>query len=849
MGEKGAVALGYEPIPAPDAAPGAAIKLAADGTDVVATEAEVNVTAAAVDVATPVSRWTPENDVVLLTAVQRHGIPDNRTRFKAVVHDVCSAVVDAMGVPDSSSSSGMDIVVAPKMPCEDAGTSTDAHEAADTPTMAEKDEEDEDARDAAMMRVASTLHLTDRPSLSRRLKALFKALRGANTLPTPMNAYVEEKKEKKEKPPAAAPPLNRKKFGVAVLKTLSRIGRPRKLYASALAPEDDSADDDEGAGAIAKVPEDRHHLLLTWDKLHAEVALEYSARALINSVVTPADVKELTLALLAARKASPCRDPKLLKSASFDAKAHPFLVECDILPKAVVECCDRMETAHRLRCALAFMDDSQLARALEGNARVPGFGASVPLLQRDHSLPVWWTYHHDVRLLKAALVHGHQFPAAAWKRLEAVDAAAVASSASTPAADSDPPLLREPDGFTLPPREKVDWVLELTPKVAEKRCILIAKVFDPATVCRALGPSARLPMGSPVLARASNPVGLSGLFRSTAPASVPTTAPDVSSTQQRPTLALSGSKPKPKVQAPMQMKRAPSTQTHSLAALSGMPAKQRKIETPGPFPAPAPAVISAAMLGASADGDSADSLAAQLAAIEAEEEELAREEAALLAQEQAIAAKKAQLASQQATIQEAHTIQTLKSEQRETIQSLVERAQAVAVTNTSNTAINQDVEATIPSPPSAPVTAEKASKPTLAKADLATPLPVPVSIMNVDAASVPIDSLQVATATSTAAAAAASTTHKTPAPTKRNTAGDGTSAAPGASVKGKGKSAAPKPSAKKAASSKKSGSTAGKSMPSLLSFFSSSTKTKAPPSSVPQEKKETTKAAEVALSS
>jgi hypothetical protein len=288
-----------------------------------------------------------------------------------------------------------------------------------------------------------------------------------------VNHYAEEVKAprvKKEKPTAVAPPLNTKKLVTAVMKMLCRVGRPRKVYATARGEKPSCSDEDEAgttssssaaviAEGVAQVPSARHALLLTWEALLKEVCMEYSSRALVSSVVTLELVQDITAAVLAARKAGPCRDPKL-KIPTFDHTTHPLLADNEVHPKLVVECCDRMDTVHRLRCALAFLGDTQFEAALQDCNRVPGMGPGCPAFQRDNSLPVWWSYAHDVRLVRAALSSGHSFSVAAWKKFQGAHQT----------------LTQPPDDFELPPREKVDWVMELTPKVAEKRLVLIGKV-------------------------------------------------------------------------------------------------------------------------------------------------------------------------------------------------------------------------------------------------------------------------------------------------------------------------------------------------------------------------------------
>jgi hypothetical protein len=71
------------------------------------------------------------------------------------------------------------------------------------------------------------------------------------------------------------------------------------------------------------------------------------------------------------------------------------------------------------------------------------------------TMPVWWTLDHDIALLKLCLVHGY----GAWKPIAI-----------------DPIVSSTPEDFVMPPKVNgVEWVIQLTPRNAEKRVLALLR--------------------------------------------------------------------------------------------------------------------------------------------------------------------------------------------------------------------------------------------------------------------------------------------------------------------------------------------------------------------------------------
>jgi len=349
-------------------------------------------------------------------------------------------------------------------------------------------------------------------------------------MPQAMNYVKEIKKEFKVKEVRVKepPPLVMKKLVSSVMKVLSRIGRVHKIYTVALGiPQESEYGDTENdkneyatLADTAQVPEERRHYLLTWETFFAECALEYSSKELVASVVTSEDVRSITKEILAARKTAPCKDPKF-RISQCDAAAFPLLNGAEVTPKIVVDCCDRMETAHKIRLALAFLGPVGLEAVLRNCPRVPGTGADTPSFQRDCSMPIWWTFHHDVALLRDTLIYGNNLgTATTFKKLCTGDMERYTAVITTKDVRVDRgqgqeeeqthiSLTNPPHGFEFPPREKNDWVVALLPKAAEKRIGIITRVLDVTLISKGLD-GKPLPIGSPVQV-ISRP-GLSSMF-------------------------------------------------------------------------------------------------------------------------------------------------------------------------------------------------------------------------------------------------------------------------------------------------------------------------------------------------
>ncbi len=71
------------------------------------------------------------------------------------------------------------------------------------------------------------------------------------------------------------------------------------------------------------------------------------------------------------------------------------------------------------------------------------------------TMPVWWTLDHDISLLKLCLTHGY----GAWKPITV-----------------DPAISTAPDDFVMPPKVNgVEWLIQLTPRNAEKRVLALLR--------------------------------------------------------------------------------------------------------------------------------------------------------------------------------------------------------------------------------------------------------------------------------------------------------------------------------------------------------------------------------------
>ena len=240
-------------------------------------------------------------------------------------------------------------------------------------------------------------------------------------------------------------------FSNAILRSMARCGIPHQLYSST-----------REVAFEGKRPEFDAYLM-TWERFLRECGSfpgldEHRLRKFTQDAFDVAD------------------------SSRDDDKPIDSGLLFGLTAKAVKDCLSKSETMHRIRTLLASRDDTSLTTVLQ--QRVMPTGTSVPPYARDRTMPVWWTTAHDIKLLKLTCVHGlHN-----WKKILAADSQTI----NLGDLHDSLSIIEAPLDFVIPLRENgQEWVLALTPKVAEKRLAHILKAVDSFTTVNTLPQSPR----------------------------------------------------------------------------------------------------------------------------------------------------------------------------------------------------------------------------------------------------------------------------------------------------------------------------------------------------------------------
>lgn len=242
-------------------------------------------------------------------------------------------------------------------------------------------------------------------------------------------------------------------FSNAILRTMARYGTPHLLYSSI-----------REAGFAGRRPEFEAYLM-SWEGFLRECG---SFPGLDEQ-----RLRKFILEML---------DQVENSSGGDDDKPIDSGLLFGLTVKSVRDSICKRETMHLIRTLLACQDDTALTAALR--QKVMPTGTAVPPYARDRSMPVWWTTAHDVKLLKLTCLHGlHN-----WKKILAADSQTI----NIGDLQDSLSIIEAPLDFVIPLRENgQEWVLALTPKVAEKRLAHMLKVVDPFTQVMTLPQSPR----------------------------------------------------------------------------------------------------------------------------------------------------------------------------------------------------------------------------------------------------------------------------------------------------------------------------------------------------------------------
>ena len=239
------------------------------------------------------------------------------------------------------------------------------------------------------------------------------------------NLAMKLRGEKKEtnKSSAVSDASKMKKNINAVIRAVQRIGRPRAMY-------------DAMASSVLLLDSDNvlksRSYLLSWDQFMVEV----------NCPDLSIDkCKEIVAAVVDTH------GHVNAKSSSDGEKVVTEGVLSGISLKQIDLCHERCDILHLLRLAVTCNEESRILQYIQVNCK--GTGPDAHPSRRDITMPVWWTKHHDLHLLRLVLEQG----LGQWKGL-----------AVNPTVSSSLP------NFVMPTRvQGVDWSLALTAKNVEKR--------------------------------------------------------------------------------------------------------------------------------------------------------------------------------------------------------------------------------------------------------------------------------------------------------------------------------------------------------------------------------------------
>jgi hypothetical protein len=278
-----------------------------------------------------------------------------------------------------------------------------------------------------------------------------------------------------------------------VIRTIQRIGRPRAMY-EAMASTVVLADGDN----VLKT----RSYLLTWDQFMAEV----------NCSDLPLEkCKEIVAAIV---------DTHGIATAKTSTDSEKIVTEgllAGISLKQMELCHEKCDVLHRLRLAVTCNEESRILQFIQRNCK--GTGPDAHPSRRDITMPVWWTKHHDLHLLRLVLEQG----LGQWKNLAVNNVV----SSSLP-------------NFVMPTRvQGVEWSLALTAKNVEKRFNDLYKTLQNSI------PVEQLPPGSPsdslTKAKVAKPFFASS--SSTKPPQPSVSQPSVPVTATQPSVPVTATQP------------------------------------------------------------------------------------------------------------------------------------------------------------------------------------------------------------------------------------------------------------------------------------------------------------------
>ncbi len=261
------------------------------------------------------------------------------------------------------------------------------------------------------------------------------------------NLVIKLRGEKKEvsKSSGISEASKLKKSINAVIRTMQRIGRPRAMYEAMMS----------------------HVVVLEGDNILKSRNYLLSIEEFMVEVNCPDLSVEKCQEIIAAIVDT--HSNSNAKSSGDGEKVVTDGLLSGISLKQIDLCHEKCDILHRLRLAITCNEENRILQFIQRNCK--GTGPDAHPSRRDITMPVWWTKHHDLHLLRLVLEQG----LGQWKSL-----------AVNPVVSSSLP------NFVMPTRvQGVDWSLALTAKNVEKRFTDLYKTLQNSI------PIEQLPPGSP----------------------------------------------------------------------------------------------------------------------------------------------------------------------------------------------------------------------------------------------------------------------------------------------------------------------------------------------------------------
>lgn len=347
--------------------------------------------------------------------------------------------------------------------------------------------------------------------------------------------------------------LKQRRFAQAILRTIARVGRPRSMYAPLREEVHKKLQETIASGGEHY---DATTVLITWEQFTADVGLDptveenvervqtavttllqigediISAAPTASTTTPTATSTEPTASTNNADESPKKDDIKDDEKENNDAEGKPIVKDTKMVTtglfakvthRMIESCLDKAHLLHQIRVAVVqhgidnfFQLRSTVRRSLKGA------GPNTQKQKRDTTLPAWWTPYHDTALLQAVLelatpqVNIESIAAEDEESQEVPPEMEMTTSAAKREKEREKEKEKEPTGinwkdiaslpsiskplpnFSLGFSNPADWVMSISPKVAEKRFQTLIQAPGVLSV------SELVPPGSPDVTRKRN---------------------------------------------------------------------------------------------------------------------------------------------------------------------------------------------------------------------------------------------------------------------------------------------------------------------------------------------------------